>query len=105
MKPVILEECELSGSKNHLVYTTKVDINDTTQKKGIKGLINAELKKNTVFKRAFSVRKNNRVEQNSRIPSKNNSVSGFVLIYIFLSSDHSYFFFLKGWKFRRSNKR
>ena len=42
-KPVILEEFELSGSSNHLVFQNKVDMNDTTQKKGIKAMINAEL--------------------------------------------------------------
>ena len=73
---MILEEYELSGSKNHLVYKTKVDNNDTTQKKGIKGMINAELNnKNVVSKRAFNILKNNNIEQKSRILSKNNSVS------------------------------
>lgn len=42
-KPVILEEFELSGSNNHLVFQNKVDMNDTTQKRGIKAMINAEL--------------------------------------------------------------
>ena len=73
---MILEEYELSGSKNHLVYTTKVDNNDTTQNKGIKGMINAELNnKNVVSKRAFNVLKNNNGEQKPRMLSKNNSVS------------------------------
>lgn len=58
-KPVILEEFELSGSTNHLVYQNKVDMNDTTQKKGIKAMINAELslnRKEPVAKRSYRLK-------------------------------------------------
>ena len=71
-KPVILEEFELSGSSNHLVYQNKVDVNDTTQKKGIKAMINAELSLN----RKEPVKRSYRLKGNSGSSLSRNNPHG-----------------------------
>ncbi len=81
---MVLEEYELSGSKNHLMRTNKTDINDTTQRKGIKGMINSELKKNIISKRAFSVRGQNDAKKNLKKPFKKNTVSIYLFIFKFI---------------------
>lgn len=58
-KPVMMEEFELSGSNNHLVYQSKCDMNNTIQKMGIKAMIDAELMKDKEPERR-SININNR---------------------------------------------